>query len=604
MLYYFVLCFISLFAGKGILSIFRVNLTQSLSFLISPVVTFLFWSLLLSLGIYFHNTISELCFSTYFLTFVFCGVGLFQCYIDFQKNKNRLIEYKNEFVLFSFIFLSPIILMFPYFFYGITHFSGSPLPDKFFYMAMGEYLWHYPRGLAGHLLPLYQIGSVDAQNRFTSGAILAFLSPMLGHPGNTQLPSNLLLSWNFFLLASASAFFAKTIFNSKECCLYILFTMLSAVLFLPLLGNHFDNLLILSIFPALIGFIYTLKYRDYRLIFLVAVLLATMIIAYVEMAPFVIIGVTIILYHRIAVQEKNLKYFFVFSGLTTTLILFLVLPDLQHIAQYFLGQLQAALGPHMGQRNGDGRYLAQLELHPMQMLLSIFGLKFFILFCVACLIALFFGLYGMIVLWKKKHIGFLSALIFLLVAILYMFSIRYFYAIYKIILLDWWMLSFVLITGTIYISNKYINFKNQSIKILLAVLGILWLSMNLGASWYFLKKTQIHALRSKITNGNFFLDPLYDTTRLRNIIADKKIEVQMSGISPSIAIWSVYILRDKNVHFAKQFFFCRNLMYRPVFLTARTISAKHIDYIFSDNSSLLSKSHLVWSNGFYFLWKN
>src|SRR5437879_6498204 len=129
MLFYFLLCFISVFTGCGILRCARISMSPILTLTFAPIITLSLWILLLAFGVLSGFAIKQFSLPLWIFTFMLAAFGLT------KTNLQSLISY---FIFFVIILCLPILLMFPYFWHGLYHYPGAIFPDGWAYVAAGQ----------------------------------------------------------------------------------------------------------------------------------------------------------------------------------------------------------------------------------------------------------------------------------------------------------------------------------------------------------------------------------------------------------------------------------------------------------------------------------
>lgn len=343
MMSYFLLCLISLFCGMGIMRILNISLSDR-SIYLAPILTFSFWAIFLGWGGLFHFPIKQLWLPGWVLTIAFSLAGLTQKNLGtFFKNhyQHRL---RSLFVPAT-IFILPILIMGPYFWYGLTNYVGSNAPDGWSYIAFGNYIWENPRGAEGQLSPLHQYAAHLASTRFISSALLGFFSPLVGQLGDTQLTANLLLAWAFFNLASACAFFS---ISQKQIQgftpLYLLLVLFSGALLRVLEANNFDNVIILSLLPAYAGIVYHLPHQKFNWGIVLSLITTAAFYSYVELMPLLLLGALILFTPSLWKSwQENKRQTLLFFLLILICTLVLCLPYLKEGFQLLLIQFKSSL---------------------------------------------------------------------------------------------------------------------------------------------------------------------------------------------------------------------------------------------------------------------
>ena len=243
LLVYVLLCGVAVVTGYGLLRLFRLSTLPRGAVLLAPVAALAFWSLTLGIAAQFRlpNKIASPCVWVASAALMIAGL------------RARAWPGRGDRWLALLCASLPVVTMADYFRHGLSDHLGSIAPDGWSYIAAAQYLWEYPRGVAGGLAPLYEYASHLSETRHVSYGLLGFLSPLL-EPGDTQAVAGLFQAWALFTLAAAVAFFG--IAARLPTRVVVAVTGLSIVAGWTanlIWTNNFDNQLGLVYMPALAG---------------------------------------------------------------------------------------------------------------------------------------------------------------------------------------------------------------------------------------------------------------------------------------------------------------------------------------------------------------
>ena len=258
MIGYLFLCFITIFAGRGILRLIRVLIDFGSALFLAPVLTLAFWSIFLGWGVLFGFPVKQLWIVGWSVTLLLALYGV-------KCSKEQLLHAK--WILLIGVVVIPIGLMAPYFWHGIQTYPGSWFWDGWAYVAFGQYLMEYPLGTEGGMAPLFQYASKLSHTRFVSSAMLAFFAPMTGALQDAQAATGYFLAWTIYVFSSACTYFIITLDKIKKTWLrfaYVAFTVFSGWVLNVLMANNYDNALVLSFLPAFGAIIYSFKPKNWR----------------------------------------------------------------------------------------------------------------------------------------------------------------------------------------------------------------------------------------------------------------------------------------------------------------------------------------------------
>lgn len=590
MISYFFLCLMSMLCGIGILRILKISLSGR-SIYLAPVMTFSFWAIFLGLGGLFHFPIKQLWLPGWILTIALSLLGLIQKNMStLFKNLYQQIRTSNFHSLFllTTAFILPILIMGPYFWYGLANYVGSNAPDGWSYIAFGNYIWENPRGTEGQLSPLHQYAAHLANTRFISSALLGFFSPLFGQLGDTQPTANLLLAWSLFNLASACAFFSISQ-KQIQCIapLYLMLVIFSGTLLRVLEANNFDNAIILSLLPAYAGIVYHLSHQTFRWGIVLSLITAAAFYSYVELMPFLLLGAFILLIPYLWKSwQENKRHTLGFLLLILICTLILCLPYLKEGLQLLLIQFKSSL--QSAQRPGEGMFSELLD--KQKLIAAFWGLKTTLLGYGLGLLMTGLLSVGLVILIKKKEVALACLCLLLLLGSAEMiFHQRYSYGAYKLILLNWWLMTFaiaVAITKIMTCSQKY--------RMLFAAI---FCAIGIG---YF--GTVYSSLRNQMSNVSIRdIRPLRALSYIKNHTNSKAILV---NVDDEIANeWAVYFLREQPIKLAIYRLYMAQPHVLPFMKRAAYINPDEIQFELTDNPDTFPKKNLIWSSGPYYLWK-
>lgn len=451
-LLYCLICTSSLLAGRGILLLLRVEIDKRVRVWASPPVTLVAWSLLLGTGISVGLPVKYLWLIGWIATTALALYAIL---------RGGLKQLKGESGSAALMLVLPMTIMAPFFLRGITTYLGSPFPDGWSYVAFGRYLWEYPRGSEGGLAPLYQYAAHLSHTRFVSAALLGFLSPITGSPGDTQASSGYLLAWTLFVFASSCLFVATAKgIQGRNRMVYAAVCIFAGWLLNMLWANNFDNALAISFLPACLGLITIAQPGKWGWAIIFGGTIAGAFYSYPEGAVFLLGGIFLFLLHRLISRKEALRAWVSTVAIAGCVALLLLLPYLPDLVQFIRNQLNAAsLAP--GTRPGEGLFTELLLGRPR--IAAIWGLGRDAIVVPGnglvergwaygryLLSGLFYLLtiFGLVQLIRRKDWGLVALMLGLFLgSLLMIFVARYGYGAYKLLLLDWWAISFALVTG-------------------------------------------------------------------------------------------------------------------------------------------------------------
>ncbi len=348
------------------------------------------------------------------------------------------------------IFTSALVLA-GFMWNGIFDYLGSPNQDGFTYVAFGEYLRQFPRGSEGGLAPLYQYGSHLSATRYVAAATLAILIPP-GSAMDTQMMVGPLLLLGTYAFSISIAYVACVV-KDKGIVLSPHFSVVLAVLggWFPfvLLANNFDNLIVLSLAPALFGLGLDDRLMGRARWLLPSVMCAAAIYIYPELGILVIVGYYFAGLDRIPTSARNQQIFLWISVAVVTLVF--ILPYVPEAVRFFQSQLaltKTVAGPRPG--NGFMPDLLVLSRLPA----AIWGFQSgtsTAINSLGLIVGTLLALMMILGCWVAKNNKIYSLCMFIGVALLLLAVMigikRYDYGAYKIMLFAWWAMALAISIG-------------------------------------------------------------------------------------------------------------------------------------------------------------
>ncbi|WP_027183542.1 hypothetical protein [Desulfovibrio inopinatus] len=258
----------------------------------------------------------------------------------------------------------------PFFFHGITNFTGSWFWDKWFYVLEGRELFDF--GLTGSApTALLPFTSSMEHTRFAGSALLAVLTPITGMAGDSLSVFGIFFVFCLFILGASSAGLAQRVLSLRGIRLLAFISVVTAG-FWPInliIANNVDNLLYTALFPTLIALACQFRHEteqanDYRLSAVLGLFLATTTIVYPELTPLALSAIGLCFFTQ---SPRPRVAHCIACGLVAFLCLAPWLPALGH---FFGGQVDNVLASDAIRPGKD--FYAGL-LHPTYVLASWFG---------------------------------------------------------------------------------------------------------------------------------------------------------------------------------------------------------------------------------------
>jgi hypothetical protein len=447
-LLYFALCTVMTLAGAGVLRLLRLRLDRRASLLFAPVATQTLWVLAFGIGVALRTPVRFLAVPVWAITLLLAGVGCAALARGPDRQTDRAADDDGGGPLYALCVVLPILVLLPYFMFGLAEYTGSRHPDTWTYSAYAEYIWSVPRGGTG-LSPLHRYATHLANSRHVGSSELGFLS-VLTSPGDTSSAIGLFLGMAFFVFAAACASFARAMrLRTAAAALFVILAVLSGWSLNALLPSNFDNIVALSFFPALALTLVANRPDGRRWWLLTGLLLAALLYTYPDVGVLVCVTSVPMFAERLWRDRAREGALGLVILLATVSVL--LSPYVTTILGHF--RVQMGHGLQAGPRPGDGLFegLVSARLAPTSVwaLGGEFALQELFAARTAVGLALF-GLFGLGVaqLIRARQFGLGLALgLPLLGAPVLMFGKPYAYGAYKMLLMGWWIVAFATTLG-------------------------------------------------------------------------------------------------------------------------------------------------------------
>ncbi len=341
MLLYLIICFLSVFAGLGILGLFKTTFEDSAEIFLAPLMTMVFWIIFLGWAILFRFTVMQ-------VSLLLWGISGLLAVIGLWHNVHKI---RSQLYLIGAILTIPALLMLPYFVYGIESYPGSWFFDGWSYIAHAQYLWGHQHSLfldQDAISLLSPIGKFSSRyhGRFADMAIIAFFSQLTSEPGDTQAASGLFLSWGVFAFASTCAFFVLVkgkFLNRNLQITFVWFAAFSGWILNVLVANNYSNLLAVSFLPAFFGIIFSPD-LEWKKSALLSMLSAAILYLYPEMSPAILGCASVMLLQKLWLERGGSRVkVLLFPLLLIGLTILIIEPWLSELSAFFANQLHAGL---------------------------------------------------------------------------------------------------------------------------------------------------------------------------------------------------------------------------------------------------------------------
>jgi hypothetical protein len=363
--------------------------------------------------------------------------------------------------------LIPLVVMPTIFTSGLGVFAASDKPDAFNYIAVADYLMTVPRGSEGGLAPLYQYAASFMNSRNAAPSIVAHLAIGAGSVKPDQVAMLYCIIVLFCMCAALAAFGILAFQRTSVSAVLVLLAGLTWPSIMIYAGS-FDQLLSIALLPALasIAWLASAERRLIRPGILIGVFVAAGVLGYIELALVelptalaFIIPVWPTISHRGVIR---LAAMFLLTSLSALL---LVGSGVRPLLDYFALQTTAAYAAGAG--NGyTFDLLSRLAFEQSwPSLLEAFALQP-VTWPLPPLIAVFAVLL-LTGLWVERRRFVAVAAVGCTFAACAYFVVerRYIYGAYKIFSVNFWLVSFFVVAGGLWLSDQVKNLRRWKTEI-------------------------------------------------------------------------------------------------------------------------------------------
>ena len=597
---YILLCVSSIFCGLGILSLLRLKIGGNKYLLIAPIISITLLILFLIFSITVKIPVSK---SYIFIWIIFISLAIY----GLIKNKKYLAK-RNKWLLAGCVLLPLFLVAFPYWYGSATKF-GDILPDGWLYITVGQYLWKYPLGTQGGLSPLYQSASGLISFRITSSAFMAFLSLFFPNQ-DTARASGIYLAWVIFVFTCSCGFFiADKNLSKRKKILYVILVIFSGWTWDILWATNYDNLLVLAFVPVLIEMVANQNYSDLKWAGLIGGISAASVMAYPEYGGIITILLLILIVVRICRSDQSIrKTIFTYVLVIGAVFLIFLAPLSTRIYSYIQIQLNGMAG-NITQIGKPGAGMFEGLIIPKCVPSAFLGMGCELMTIAPAwlyvgetittdfllpaknnlaLVLSFLVILGILrVIQKKRWIDLVPLI--LVIPISYMLLHEsYSYAAYKFIVLLWWLIPYLLVSGIDFLQNYFHTYPGLIFVLVYFPILLFLVNTTFRISYVALSKTA-------------FLQS--DYVQIRDVPIVKQNTPILVDVNDWLSSeWANYYLRDQD-----SFLLVRKMymVWNPeVMDQAMKIDPSEIHYILSDNAPAnIPVINKIWTGKPYSIWE-
>lgn len=447
---------LSALAGAGVSTCLRVPCDPEIRLLMGPAFAQALWAIAIGTGVAWGMPMRRVAPWLVAVTVALAIIGVWQCWRGRRATSTPMVGIAA--------IIAPILVMSPYFWYGLAEYPGSGLPDGWAYVAYGQYLWDFPLGREGGLTPLYQFASTLISTRNSAAGELGLLA-LLRDPGQVQLGFGLLQAVALAAYAAAAGAFARQSGSSPRTAAAVLIvTVMSGWILNVLWANNLDNLLALVFAPALAVMAARPRLDSFGWWLATAFLTAGLLHTYPDLGIAVLACAAICIvwmwmttaapqpHASASARARASARAWLAPMLIAAILLLMLMPAWQALVALLRTHADAATSATMP-RPGDGMFLGLTTLRHVVpgwwALGSEHGYERFLaprtLVGVALLVPLIAGARALV---RERHTAWLVWLLLPFgVAPFLIVSQGYAYGAYKAILMGWWFVAFLLVRG-------------------------------------------------------------------------------------------------------------------------------------------------------------
>ncbi|MBI5132529.1 MAG: hypothetical protein HZA66_24070 [Rhodopseudomonas palustris] len=489
----------------------------------------------------------------------------------------------------------PFVIMPSVLWFGLGDFANSTMPDSWSYVTVADYLAHVPRGADSGLSPLHQYASHLMHVRNASSAILAQLAAGFGVKADQTMALYCLLL--LFAFAGALVAFGMTVFRHTLAILYLLvlaeFGWTANIVF----AGNFDQLLLLPFLPLIASLALRAGSGEARVDtagLLIGVLAAAAFLAYVELA---FAALAVALAFGIATHQRPLALIgrgLIVLCLATVLFLLLTWPALPPLLAMLQHQFVSSIP---GSRPGEGMFGGLTSFKNLPATFWALGGEHGKHFGWPIGALLFAALAIGAVVERRRWLA-LLALATVLAGVLYLIVHEvYSYGAYKLISVNFWMVSFFTVAGGIWLArwlSRRFQRPHLAATALLVSIGVVALD-----------RTIVQARLIKFTANTIQQRQFREALDVAAITGQSP--TLLSVRSPLANQWAVYYLSDVPLLVSPYRIYMAQAHVIPYMERARKIDPSAIKYILTDRDDDLaapvSGAKRIWNGQAYSLWQ-
>ncbi|WP_028180920.1 hypothetical protein [Bradyrhizobium japonicum] len=566
-----------------------------------PAVTLALWIIALSGAAWASVPLKNIFGPAWIATLLLAALGVaLRLSVNRRVAANAVDTRQDRLWLWATAALLPLLMMPATLRYGLGDFVNSTYADPWSYIMVADYLSTVARGAEGGLSSLHQYASHLMNTRNASSAILAHLAFGFGGIKADQAMAPLCL---LLLFANTSALigFARNSFRSAEAALGLALLAGSGWPANIVFAGNFDQLLLLPMLPLIAALALRagggINLRGASV--LIGVLSAAALLAYVELA---FIGLVIAMAFVVAPGTRlrlAIGRTLLVCCIAVPVFVLLTWPGLDALMTMLKSQYSTTAAGAV--RPGDGYFLGLLALGRLPDTLWALGGEYsqsrwialpWILGALLCAVTLLGA-------WvERRRWGAILALATVAAAFLHFAVLEHYsYAAYKIISVNFWMISFFTVAGGICLAEWAKPRLSQRVSIAAVVTTVLLVVVA--------ERTVVQANVIRFKH-NALQQKAYREAQTISGLAQHA--PTLLAVRDDVANeWAVFYLSDMSLLIAPYRIFMAQAHVIPFMERAKPVDPAAIRYIVTDRNDTIRAplwgARRIWDGEAYSLWE-
>jgi hypothetical protein len=335
----------SLLFGSTMLRWLRPELSRSVRFCLSPLVTATTWAWLLALGMRLGHSMRGTSIIVWLITLLVVGLGVL----------GKVHKHWPARWLVVVCLLMPMVALAPAFWYGLDAYFHYMMCDPSGYSGAARHAWMYHfREAYTDLKPVYMAFTAYRELRATSHALIGFFS-RLYIPGETQMALNICLAHSLLMLAGAMAALVRALrLRAWAVVMAILLLGSSRWLGCVIFMGSWDHLFTLAYLPGCLVLAGARRAFSWRSALLLGSFLGAASLAYPEGLFFILVPVLGCLGWRLLTSLRKYRRHLLFAGQTLVSCFLFLHVEMRMVAHTLQYSFTAAMSSPSSVNNRPG----------------------------------------------------------------------------------------------------------------------------------------------------------------------------------------------------------------------------------------------------------